>query len=84
MYKYLREEIKCFKPYQVNDVEHSYKLDANEGIPWLEDLNLYPNDRCDDVREKLSKLLNKTSEELLIGNGSSELIDYVMLSLIHI
>lgn len=78
MYKYLREEIKCFKPYQVNDVEHSYKLDANEGIPWLEDLNLYPNDRCDDVREKLSKLLNKTSEELLIGNGSSELIDYVM------
>jgi histidinol-phosphate aminotransferase len=78
MYKYLREEIKCFKPYQVNDVEHSYKLDANEGIAWLEDLNLYPNDRCDDVREKLSKLLNKTSEELLIGNGSSELIDYVM------
>ena len=40
--------------------------------------SLYPNDRCDDVREKLSKLLNKTSEELLIGNGSSELIDYVM------
>lgn len=78
MYKYLRKDIKNFKSYEVNDVEHSYKLDANEGIPWLDDLNLYPNDGCEDLREKLSELLDKTPQELLIGNGSSELIDYIM------
>ncbi|MFA5577193.1 MAG: histidinol-phosphate transaminase [Tissierellaceae bacterium] len=78
MYKYLRDDIKSLQPYTVNDVEYDIKLDANEGIDWLVNLNRYPDDSSKKLREKLAQTLGKDSDELVIGNGSSELIAYSM------
>ncbi len=78
MYKYLREEIKNLKAYRVNEMEYKVKLDANEGIDWMDGLNRYPLDRSDELREKLAKNLHKRAQELLLGNGSSELIELMM------
>ncbi|HZK10077.1 MAG TPA: histidinol-phosphate transaminase [Clostridia bacterium] len=78
MEKYLRKEIKNLKPYEVIDRAYSLKLDANEGIDWMDGLNRYPNDRSDKLRKKLAEKLGKNTNEILLGNGSSELIELVM------
>lgn len=78
MEKYLRKEIKDFLAYEVNEKKYKVKLDANEGIEWMEGLNRYPNDKCDKLRKKLAEKLNKDCDEILLGNGSSELIELVM------
>lgn len=78
MEKYLRKEIKNFVPYEVNEKNYKIKLDANEGIEWIDGLNRYPNDKSDKVRKKLAEKFNKDPDEFLLGNGSSELIELVM------
>lgn len=78
MLKYLREDIKKLKSYQVNEQEYEVKLDANEGIDWLDGKNRYPDDTCSELRDRLAKKLNKNPDEILFGNGSSELIELVM------
>ncbi len=78
MLKYLRDDIKKLKSYEVNQQEFQIKLDANEGIEWIEGMNRYPDDNCSKLRELLSKQLGKDENELLFGNGSSELIELVM------
>lgn len=78
MEKYLRKEIKNLLAYEVNETKYKVKLDANEGIEWMEGLNRYPNDRCDKLRKKLGEKYNKDPDEILLGNGSSELIELVM------
>jgi len=78
MYKYLREDIKKMEAYKVKESNYKVKLDANEGIQWLKGYNRYPVDRSDKLRNKLASDLNKSPDEILIGNGSSELIELVM------
>ena len=78
MYKYLREAIKNLSAYEVKEMEYKVKLDANEGVDWMDGLNRYPVDRSDELREKLAKKLDKEPQELLLGNGSSELIELMM------
>lgn len=78
MEKYLREDIKKLKGYEVINQEYQIKLDANEGIDWIDGLNRYPVDRSDELREKLAEKLNKSPEELVLGNGSSELIELML------
>ena len=78
MYKYLRDEIQELKNYDVNKVECRIKLDANEGIDWMEGLNRYPDDYCTILREMLATKLGVDNDELVFGNGSSELIEQVM------
>lgn len=78
MERYLREEIKELKSYEVVDKDYKVKLDANEGIDWIDGLNRYPLDRSDKLREKLAGKLGKDSDEIVLGNGSSELIELMM------
>lgn len=78
MEKYLREEIKSLVAYEVNDRDYKVKLDANEGIEWIKGLNRYPGDRSDELREELAEQLGRNKDEILLGNGSSELIELVM------
>lgn len=78
MYKYLRDEIQELKNYDVNQIECRIKLDANEGIDWMEGLNRYPDDYCTILREMLATKLGVDNDELVFGNGSSELIEQVM------
>lgn len=78
MEKYLREEIKALIAYKVVNKDYKVKLDANEGIDWMDGLNRYPDDRSDKLRGKLAERLGKNLDEILLGNGSSELIELVM------
>lgn len=78
MEKYLRQEIKKLNAYKVVDRDYRVKLDANEGIDLLDGLNRYPVDRSDKLREKLSQKLGKSPDEIVLGNGSSELIELMM------
>lgn len=78
MEKYLREEIKGLNAYEVINRDYRVKLDANEGVDWIDGLNRYPVDRSDKLREALAEKLDKSPDELVLGNGSSELIELMM------
>lgn len=78
MEKYLRKEIKGLNAYEVINRDYRVKLDANEGVEWIDGLNRYPVDRSDKLREKLADKLDKSPDELVLGNGSSELIELMM------
>lgn len=78
MLKYLREEVKNLVSYNVLEGEFQVKLDANEAPDRIDGLNRYPVDGSTPLRTKLATMLGKDPEELLMGNGSSELIELVM------
>lgn len=83
----LKPSVEKLNAYFVNDVPCKVKLDANEGSNYLlkEGLhidnlqaNIYPDSDCKVLREKLSKYYNCKTENILVGNGSSELINMVI------
>lgn len=78
MEKYSRKEIKELNSYEVISEKSRVKLDANEGIDWMDGMNRYPVDRSDKLRGKLAEKLGKSPDELVLGNGSSELIELMM------
>lgn len=92
MKEYLREELRSLKPYQPGSEAYTLKMDANESpfqIPLeiraqlaSELLNgnsyhLYPDSDANALRDKLADYLAVSRENLLIGNGSDELIQIV-------
>ncbi|MCA9766495.1 MAG: histidinol-phosphate transaminase [Carnobacterium sp.] len=78
MEKYVREEIKKLAAYEVLNKDFAIKLDANEGVEWITGLNRYPLDKSDILRGELAKQLGKDKDEIVLGNGSSELIELAM------
>ncbi|WP_414839160.1 histidinol-phosphate transaminase [Carnobacterium sp. TMP28] len=78
MEKYVREEIKKLTAYEVINKDFTIKLDANEGVEWIKGLNRYPLDKSDTLRRELAKQLGKDKDEIVLGNGSSELIELAM------
>lgn len=78
MEKYVRQIVRELKPYVVNKLEYDVKLDANEGVDWLDGLNRYPDDSAEVLLGKLSGWLGKDPEQLMVGNGSSELIELLL------
>ncbi|MDF2677399.1 MAG: hisC [Bacillota bacterium] len=83
----LKNSVENLEAYFVNDIPCRVKLDANEGSNYLlneglcfDDLkaNLYPDSDSVELREKLSLYYNCKSENILMGNGSSELINMVI------
>lgn len=78
MEKYVRKEIKELSAYEVVSRDYLVKLDANEGIDWMDGLNRYPDDGCNKLRKKLAEKLDKSPDEIVIGNGSSELLELMM------
>lgn len=77
MRRFLREDIRELPPYVVEQGGSRIKLDANEGLPREDGLHLYPDDSAVELRTKLGRLLGKGPTELLLGNGSSELVELV-------
>lgn len=55
MEKYARKEIKELKAYEVVNRDYLVKLDANEGIDWMDGLNRYPDDGCHKLRKSWLK-----------------------------
>lgn len=82
-----RKTVQSLKPYFVDERPCRIKLDANEGSNYLlnEDIvlsklgaNLYPDSDANALREKLASYYGCKKENLIMGNGSSELIHLVI------
>lgn len=90
----VREEIRNLKPYEVKDFPVRIKLDANESTYSLPEefqerllyeikdiaFNRYPDPHAMKLKEVISKELGIEMDELLIGNGSDELIQSVIIA----
>lgn len=83
----LKNSAEKIEAYFVNDIPCRVKLDANEGSNYLlkdgicfDDLkaNLYPDSDSKELREHLALYYNCKAENILVGNGSSELISMVI------
>lgn len=88
--KYIRSDLKNLKPYKPNNMPYKIKLDANESVYDLPQnirellasellegmqLNLYPDSDASVLKNKLSSFIDASSEEILVGVGSDELIN---------
>ncbi len=77
----VRENIKSMRPYssardefsEINDNDMVF-LDANEN-PFETGLNRYPDPHQRALKEVLSKIKNISTKNILVGNGSDEVLD---------
>lgn len=78
----VRENIKSLKPYSsARDEFKEFKkemifLDANEN-PYENGLNRYPDPQQNSVKIELSKLKGVPVNQILLGNGSDEILDLI-------
>ena len=78
----IRENIKSLKPYSSareefkNSASNLVYLDANEN-PFNTGLNRYPDPQQNLVKAALAKIKNVSREQLLLGNGSDEVLDLI-------
>nr|WP_321223442.1 histidinol-phosphate transaminase [uncultured Psychroserpens sp.] len=78
----IRENIKTLKPY--SSARDEYKevssdmvfLDANEN-PFQNGVNRYPDPQQNKVKTQLSKLKGIPTQNILLGNGSDEVLDLI-------
>jgi len=78
-----RKAIKELIPYEVNSPKNMIRLDANESSEGMMNqftmtLNRYPDNQASALRDKLADYLSVDKNELLLANGSSELIELLM------
>lgn len=90
--KFYRDSLRELKPYDPHEVPYKIKLNANEnpyGLPEeiIEELlrkakNLeysrYPNANSVKLSEMVSSFWGLNRDNIVIGNGSDELIDYLI------
>lgn len=88
----IRSDIAELKPYVVKDVPHKMKMDSNENPYEMPDnirdviaqeilkhnFNRYPDPVAMELRQALSAQLGVNTNQLVIGNGSDELINYTI------
>ena len=79
----VRENVKSMKPYSSArdefedfDTVDMVFLDANEN-PFQNGVNRYPDPQQSSVKVVLSKLKNVKPNQILIGNGSDEVLDLI-------
>ena len=79
----VRENIKNIKPY--SSARDEYKdasaedmvfLDANEN-PFQNGVNRYPDPQQNEVKELLSEIKSVPKKNILLGNGSDEVLDLI-------
>jgi len=79
----IRENIKSLKPY--SSARDEYKeanasemifLDANEN-PFENGVNRYPDPQQNNVKELLSDIKKINTQNILLGNGSDEVLDLI-------
>ena len=88
----VRDKVKGLKAYQVENLDEGTKLHANENpyppspellkkifqrLDELE-LNRYPDSDCRDLKKSIANRTGVSTEQIIIGNGSDELIQYLM------
>jgi len=87
----VKQSIKKLKAYKPNEVSYDIKLDANEGkniffndelemSNFLKDINVnfYPDNNAVDLRKSLADYLNIKPQNIIAGNGSSEMIELII------
>ena len=83
----LKKSAENIEAYFVNDVDYRVKLDANEGSNYFfKDgfkidsfkANLYPDSDSRILREKMALYYGCRAENIMVGNGSSEIINTVI------
>lgn len=80
--KLLRKNILGMNPYssardEYKDIQNDMVfLDANEN-PFDSDLNRYPDPQQTDLKTLISKQKNVAANQILLGNGSDEVLDLI-------
>ncbi|RNC86286.1 MAG: histidinol-phosphate transaminase [Winogradskyella sp.] len=82
IFNLLRENIKTIKAY--SSARDEYKdasadmvfIDANES-PFQTNVNRYPDPQQSSVKQQLSELKNIPPSQILLGNGSDEVLDLI-------
>ncbi len=59
------------------------KMAVAAAIDALSDINRYPDGGCYYLREKLCEKLSVSMDNLIIGNGSSEIIDFILRTFVQ-
>jgi len=78
----LRKNIRNIKPYSSARDEYTETnndmvfIDANEN-PFQTNVNRYPDPHQNKVKEKLSQLKGVSASQILLGNGSDEVLDLI-------
>ena len=78
----IRENIKSLQPYssardEFKEISSAFIfMDANEN-PFESGLNRYPDPQQNLVKEALSKIKGVSKEQILLGNGSDEVLDLI-------
>ena len=79
----VRENVKLMKPYSSArdefedfDTANMIFLDANEN-PFENGVNRYPDPQQSNVKKALSALKNINTNQILLGNGSDEVLDLI-------
>lgn len=88
----IRPEVRELVPYKANYMPQLVPLDANESpFPWPEGMrkellsenfsfNRYPDGAGQDLRQAIGAYTGTSPEGILIGNGSDELIQLMLLT----
>jgi len=80
----LKPSVEMLQAYFVNDIPYRVKLDANEGSNYLLKggfninhlkPNLYPDSDSRELRRKMAEYYGCDETNIMVGNGSSELIN---------
>ena len=89
---FVRPEVRQLVPYEAKHMPECIKLDANENpFPWpagmREDLfsenlmfNRYPDGMAQDLKRAIATYTKTPTEGILVGNGSDELIQLILLT----
>ena len=79
----VRENVKSMRPYssardEFNELnsEDMIFLDANEN-PFENGINRYPDPLQNQVKQKLTEIHKISQEQMLLGNGSDEVLDLI-------
>lgn len=89
--KLVKESVKGLKPYVPNDYEYKYKMDANESpfnasseilekiLEKAKELNynVYPDSDSVELRKKIAPYAGLSYKNIMVGNGSDELIHII-------
>lgn len=90
MKRLVRQDIVALRAYETHVSEGNIKLDANENpFPWPEGMkeelfsekyafNRYPDGQAKELRASIAAYNKVRIEEILLGNGSDELIQIIL------
>ncbi len=86
----IRKNIKNLKPYKAKEIPCKIKLDANESPFFVKisdivksieiPLNRYPDPEALNLKKAISKRTKISIDNIMVGNGSDELIYYLILT----